>query len=198
MRPELAAAFVAPFVAGLFGLVPLMVQIATTRAQRRDRMTRLNRLRAELEFLKELDALQGKVSARDEAAKPRTNRDISNALRNLLYQYNELSENAPSAAAGGKPPPPRRLSFFQRAFLLYNPQTTSGWILHTLFYMIGFLFLFVAVGEIIVTILNRDLGGFLSAEAITVVSLGIPLLIIQRFARSNATHHAAQLEEPNA
>ena len=44
MRTELAVAI----VAGLFGLVPLMVQIATTRAQRRDRMSRLNQLRAEL------------------------------------------------------------------------------------------------------------------------------------------------------
>jgi len=38
MRPELAVAF----VAGFFGLIPLMVQIVTTRTQRRDRMTRLN------------------------------------------------------------------------------------------------------------------------------------------------------------
>ena len=77
MRPELAAPFVAPFVAGLFGLVPLMVQIATARAQRRDRMTRLNQLQAELEFLERLHALEGKVGAQDETAAPRTDLAMS-------------------------------------------------------------------------------------------------------------------------
>jgi len=76
MRSELAAAFVAasvaPFVAGLFGLIPLMVQIATSRAQRRDRIYRLNQLQAELELLERLHALQAEVSTRDEATKPQT------------------------------------------------------------------------------------------------------------------------------
>src|SRR5215204_4388954 len=134
MRPELTAAFVASFVAGLFGLVPLMVQIASTRAQRRDRMTRLNHLRAELELLERLHTLEGKVSATDEAAKPRTSLVISDALSNLWDQYNQLSEIAPSTVVGGKEPSPRQLSFLRRVFLLYNPRTTLGWILHTLFY----------------------------------------------------------------
>ena len=56
MSTELTVAL----VAGLFGLVPLTVQIATTRAQRRDRMTRLNHLRAELELLEHLHTLQGR------------------------------------------------------------------------------------------------------------------------------------------
>jgi hypothetical protein len=84
MRSELAAAFVAPFVAGLFGLVPLMVQIATTRAQRRDRMTRLNQLQAELEFLERLHALEGKVSAQDETAKPPTHLAIGDSLERVM------------------------------------------------------------------------------------------------------------------
>jgi len=66
--PHMSTQLAVAFVAGLFGLIPLMVQIASTRAQRRDRMTRLNHLRAELEFLEQLDTLQGKVNARDEAA----------------------------------------------------------------------------------------------------------------------------------
>jgi L-serine deaminase len=35
-------------VAGLFGLVPAMLQITATMLQRRDKATRLNNLRAEL------------------------------------------------------------------------------------------------------------------------------------------------------
>jgi hypothetical protein len=97
MRTELAVAI----VAGLFGLVPLMVQIVSPRAQRRDRMTRLNQLRAELELLERLHTLQGEVSATDEATKPPTNVVIRDSLSKVLNQYNKLSEIAPSTVVGG-------------------------------------------------------------------------------------------------
>ncbi len=90
-----------PLVAGLFGLVTLMVQIAvqiaTTRVQRRDRMFRLNQLQAELELLERLHTLQGEVSATDEAAKPQTDPVIRDSLSKVLEQYNKLSEFPPSA-----------------------------------------------------------------------------------------------------
>jgi hypothetical protein len=100
MRTELAVAL----VAGLFGLIPLMVQIVSTRAQRRDRSYRLNQLQAELELLERLHALQGKVGAPGEAATPPTNLVISDSLRKVLDQYNKLSEIAPSAVGGRKQP----------------------------------------------------------------------------------------------
>src|SRR5688572_5370595 len=138
MSTELAVAL----VEGVFGLAPLMVQIVTTRAQRRDRMSRLNQLQAELELLERLHTLQGEVSATDEAANPQTDPVIRNSLSKVLEQYNNLSEIAPSRVVGGKPPSRRQLSFFRRAFLLYNPHTISGWILHTLFYMIATIFVY--------------------------------------------------------
>ena len=196
MRPELAAALVAPFVAGLFGLIPLMVQIATSRAQRRDRMTRLNHLRAELELLERLHTLQGEVSATDEAAKPRTNLVINDALSNLWDQYNNLSELEPSTVVGGKEPS-SQLSFLRRAFLLYTPHTTSGWILHTLFYMLAIVF-----GFLLIMGVGLSIGGFfgpgLGIMAVYGPPLGIALFIIQRRARHNAAHNAAQPEESNA
>jgi len=191
MRTELAVAL----VAGLFGLIPLMVQIVSTRAQRRDRVYRLNQLQAELELLERLHALQGKVSATDEAAKPRTNLVINDALGKLLAQYNKLSKIAPSAAVGGKQPPARQLSFLRRAFLLYNPQTISGWVLHTLFYVWGFAFVGMTL---MLPIIFADLRSIVSVFIVTVVIFGVPLLIIQRFARRNAARNAAQLEEPLA
>jgi hypothetical protein len=193
MRTELAVAL----VAGLFGLIPLMVQIVSTRAQRRDRMTRLNHLRAELELLERLHTLQGEVSATDDATKPQTDLVIRDSLSKVLDQYNKLSEIAPSTVVGGKKPPPQRLSFFRRAFLLYQPLTTSGWILHTLFYMIGFLVLSSWFLEII-GVFRGTMVDHLTYMAVDVVVYGIPLLILQRLARRNATRHATQLEEPNA
>jgi hypothetical protein len=181
------------FVGGLFGLAPLIVQLATARAQRRDRMARLNQLRAELELLERLHTLQGEVTTTDEAAKPQTNVVIRDSLSKVLEQYNQLSEIPISAVAGGKPPSTQQLSFLRRAFLLYNPHMASGWIMHTLFYMIAFVLVFVSIGEIFVGILNGDTGAGLQYAALAVVVLGIPMLIIQRLARRNA----AQLGERN-
>ena len=198
MRPELAAAFVAPFVAGLFGLVPLMVQIATTRARRRDRMTRLNQLQAELEFLERLHALDGKVGAQDETAKLPTHLAIGDSLSNLWDRYNKLSELAPSAVAGNEQAPSQQLSFLRRAFLLYNPHTVLGWILHTLFYTGAILFVwFLFAGIVLVLTPGIGMQGLLGAGIIA-LPLGIALFIIQRRARRNAVRSAAQPEVPNA
>jgi hypothetical protein len=100
MSTELAVTL----VAGLFGLVPLLLQMATTRAQRRDRITRLNQLRAEMELLERLHNLQGKVGSKDEAAKPQINHVISDSISKILDQYNKLSEPPPSSVVGGKEP----------------------------------------------------------------------------------------------
>jgi hypothetical protein len=137
-------ALVVTFVAGCFGLIPLMWQISATRAQRRDRMTRLSHLRAELELLERLNTLQGAVSAGDEAAKRKLDLTISNALSYVLGQYNALAEIAPSKIApstvvAGKQRSPREISFLRRAFLLYDPDSALGWILHTFFYVVGII-----------------------------------------------------------
>lgn len=159
-------------------------------------MTRLNHLRAELEFLEQLNTLQGQVSAGDEASKPRTNLIISNALSNLLDQYNELSEIAPSAVGGGKQPSAQRLSFLRRAFLLYYPHTTSGWIWHTIFYFWGLAGVGGYIASLVVALAQPpyDRGDLVGTYIIAALYVGFPLLIIQRLARRNA----AQLEEPNA
>ena len=189
MSTELAVAL----VAGLFSLIPLMVQIATTRAQHRDRMTRLTQLRTELELLERLRTLQGEISVTDESANPQTDLVIRNSLSKVLAQYNSLSEITPSGVVGGKPPPPQQLSFLRRAFLLYNPHTTSGWVLHTLFYFFALFF---------IAWLPHSPSDFkptlLVGWAITAIPLGIVLLVLRRLARRNATRNAAQLEEPNA
>ena len=188
------------FVAGLFGLIPVMVQIISTIAQRRDRMTRLNQLRAELELLERINTLQGQVSAGDEAAKHRTSLIVSDSLSKLLDDYNKLSEIAPSAVGGGKQPSPQQLSFFRRAFLLYRPHTPSGWIWHTMFYSWGLAGGGGYVASLIVALAQPpyDLGELVKTYILAGIYVGFPLLIIQRLARRNATQNAAQLEEPTA
>ena len=198
MSTELAVQLAVTLVAGLFGLVPLMVQIATSRAQQRDRMTRLNHLRAEMELLERLHTLQGEVSATDESAKTQTNRVISDSLRKLLDQYNQLSEITPSAISGGKQPSPHQFSFLRRVFLLYTPGTITGWILHTLFYMMASIVLLTLLGLLQTTFATPFTVGEYLAVVFLFTPIYIALLIIQRFARRNAARNAAQVEEPTA
>jgi hypothetical protein len=193
MISELAVAL----VGSIFGLIPLIVQISTTRAQRRDRMTRLNHLRAELELLEHMHTLQGKVGAPDEVAKSQTNDVISDSLSRVLEQYNNLAEIAPSTVFGGKPSSPRELSFLRRVFLLYNPRSLLGWIFHTLFYMSTMIFGLDLLLDLPL-LFQRGIEEFLSEVASNVFVFGLLSLIFQRLARRNASRNGAQLEEPNA
>jgi hypothetical protein len=193
MISELAVAL----VGSIFGLIPLIVQISTTRAQRRDRMTRLNHLRAELELLEHMHTLQGKVGAPDEVAKSQTNDVISDSLSRVLEQYNNLAEIAPSTVFGGKPSSPRELSFLRRVFLLYNPRSLLGWIFHTLFYMSTMIFGLDLLLDLPL-LFQRGIEELLSEVASNVFVFGLLSLIFQRLARRNASRNGAQLEEPNA
>jgi hypothetical protein len=174
-----------------------MVQIATTRAQRRNRMTRLNQLQAELEFLERLHALEGKVGAQDETAKPPTHLAIGDSLSKLWDQYNKLSELTPSTVVGDKDPTSQQRPLLRRAFLLYTPHTTSGWILHTLFYMLAILLGFVLFDGVVLAT-QGFLGGSVTFILFYGIPLGIALFFIQRGARRNAVRSAAQPEVPNA
>ena len=116
-----------------------------------------------------------------------------------MDQYNKLSEIAPPAVGGRKQPFARQLTFLSRAFLLHNPQTTLGWILHTLFYKLAIvsavtlLFVFGAGID-----MRQGFANILVSMLIFWTPFGIVLLVLQRLARRNAVRDAAQLEQPNA
>ena len=86
-------------VVGLLGLVPVMVQWLTTKAERRDRRHRLNTLLAELEFLERASALQDKDRAEDNPEQLQRTLRVENAMRDLLDRYNELPKTVPSVTA---------------------------------------------------------------------------------------------------
>jgi hypothetical protein len=97
---------------------------------------------------------------------------------------------------GGKEPSSQQLSVLRRTFLLYTPHTTAGWILHTLFYLIGLVFVYWSLG------VGGSAGGYSARDfgwwAFFATPCVVVLLIIRAMARRNAAHNAAQPEEPNA
>jgi hypothetical protein len=184
-------------LAGLFGLVPVMVQVITARAQRRDAITRLNNLRTELEFLERLSTLQEKIGAGDDdTAQPQLQSKIRTGVSSLLERYDALPEPVPTLA-GAKPPSqrsPQQLSLIRRALLLYTPETLLGWLLHTFFYILTF----ILIAELYIAIFDRPEAEYLATVALSVVFivfLGVPILIIHRVARYIALRQEAPKSE---
>lgn len=187
------------FVAGFFGLVPLMVQWATTRAQRRDRSTRLNNLRTELEFLERLSTVLEETATEDDSAKLQTKLRVQNAVSHLLDQYNALPKAVPFGGDVKRSITQRPL--FSRILLLYQPKSALGWWLHTLFYVI--LLMFATLFILVSGHYSQGFAGFdLRVALWTVVELAplwimfsLTLLILQRLARRAELRDAVRSED---
>jgi hypothetical protein len=194
---------VVALLAGLFGLVPVMVQVITARAQRRDANTRLNNLRTELEFLERLSALQEKLGAAgdDDTPQPLMQSRIRAAVSSLLERYDALPESVPSLA-GAKPFPrrfPKRLPLLRRAFLLYKPETPLGWLLHTLFYTLTIVLITLLIGIFSTPPPEPDPENFRASVSVFLIGfLGIPILVIRRAARYTERRQEAPKSEAPA
>src|SRR5262245_42314933 len=124
-------------IAGLFGLVPVIVQLVAARSQAKSRNNEVARLGAELEFLTKLDTLS-RAAVKDVPVPPPVV-GLHDDLARLLSDYRAIRPFAIQH------PGPGTLSFVSRLFLLFRPHSAPGWLLHTVFY---FLVIFVAVGLI--------------------------------------------------
>jgi len=112
-------------------------------------------------------------------------------FRHNLIQQHLVNFGGKPPHLGGKPPHPRQLSLLRRTFLLYNPHTRSGWILHTLFYMFGLVF----VTWSLFAIVGASPGGYSASDMGVWALIATPLVIVLLIIRHLARRNAAQLEE---
>lgn len=172
-------------LAGMFGLAPIMLQVATARAQRKDKTARPNHLRAELEFLERLGTLHEQVVTREDPARLQTKARIGEAANNLLDEYKALPRATGPSLEGARrssEQTSKQFSIFRRMFLIYAPETLVGWVLHTLFYVLALILISLTLLGTVGT--EQGLaGGLLTSLAVWGVIVGIPLLIVQRLAR---------------
>jgi hypothetical protein len=193
-------------VAGTFGLIPIILQWIATYSQRRDRIHRLDNLRAELEFLERLSAFQGKIGDGENPIQSETKLRVENAVSDLLDQYSALPKDIPSAPAvpsrpsteqpsterpsAERPPPPpvEQHSLFRRVFLLYQPETPLGWVWHTLFYILMSIFLTLLISDFFNPTYDPETGANEFWYLLFGLAFleGIPLLVLQRLARYEA------------
>jgi hypothetical protein len=99
--------------------------------------------------------------------------------------YEPIADTSRDTVVGRKQPPQQKPSFFRRTFLLYSPNTTVGWVLHTVFYMILFVFISSLILDWFNPTYDPETGTnefWYLLIGLTVI-LGPPLLIVQRLAR---------------
>lgn len=166
-------------IAGVFGLIPALLQWVAALSQRRDRATRLEQLRGELEFLERWSQLKLRIQP---AVVGETDRELQSALDRLLAEFHVLSRRGEPSLARAD------LSRTRRIFLLYTPPTRRAWRWHTVFYVL----VVICVAMIVSDLLNptydpktgqNEFGNLLLGM---VVIFAYPFYRIHRAARDEA------------
>jgi|GEM_PF-2364423 len=177
-------------VAGLFGLLPVLLQWLGSIASRRDRATRLKTLRAELDFLEQWQSLRATVAPG--AGNPpqfEGGDSVQAELDGLLQEYRDLAHLRRSGSEASDPSG----SFIRRLFLLYRPATAIGWLWHTLFYGL----LIAALAFLAVGFLHDGFSvDFATGFAGSVVIFGPPLFVVHLLA--GRSHRATEAEPGTA
>jgi len=119
-------------IAGLFGLIPVILQWLSGRRKTRSYEHKLSTLSKELELLEKLISVCNLGTENDDyqGSNDAVKRYKEEAER-IFVEYKSLQENDLE-----QKPAPFEISFIRRAFLLFLPVTTMGWLLHTLFYFL--------------------------------------------------------------
>jgi hypothetical protein len=110
-------------IAGLFGLLPAIMQFLAQRATARSHNNHIARLMSELEFLERVSSLS--------KSGERAQLDVNPDAARILSEYRALREGEAKAAQK-----PVKVSFVRRLLLLFTPPTATGWVLHTAFYVL--------------------------------------------------------------
>ena len=176
---ELLEKLLMAVVAGLFGLVPVIVQLVSARSQSKSRSNHITRLSTELEFLNKLSELSrthAGVLPAERAAQPL---DVQPDLSNLLLDYRKVRQGPVPVRAPDTAP-----SFAARALLLFVPPTAAGWAIHSAFYFLVISATFAVVSDLQAPTYDPETGAneFPNLVVGLLVLLGPPLFMLRRAA----------------
>ena len=118
---------VVALLAGVFGLLPVLLQWLSERSKSRVRDRQVTRLQSELDFLEHWANLSQAGAPEGASASP----DIQPQLDRLLTQYDDLKHKELH-------PEERSLEvgLVRRMFLAYAPSGPLAWGVHTIFYVL--------------------------------------------------------------
>jgi hypothetical protein len=132
-------------VAGLFGLIPALLQWVSERSKSRSRNGQLSRLLSELQYLNEwakIAIIFKDTGAPHQDTKIFTSLEVE--LKKNLAEYASLREEVQKT-----PLPAAEISSIRRYLLLFPPSGFKGWLVHSIFYSFG-IFTFTLLCFIVV------------------------------------------------
>ena len=162
-------------IAGLFGLMPWLVQWLGSRSQDRRHATRVRHLKDELEFLEKLAALRSDPAA------------VQPAIARLAARYEALAEehgDVQGAARG-----PSQYSRLRRALLAFPPHSPWGWIVQSGYYGLLSMIVATAVTEVLSPTLDPNTGepfGWVTMGLGIALLFGVPAMVLHRL---GLAHH---------
>jgi len=118
-----------PLLAAVIGLTPVFLKWINDRSNEAANRRSIQQAKENVEFWQVWLQAQKDVSSAERFAELKI--EVARRLDNLIQKTIETENREKSKKSGSQ-----GHSFLQKAFLLYVPHSTSGWIFHTLFYIV--------------------------------------------------------------
>jgi hypothetical protein len=165
-------------VAGLFGLMPVILQWIAKRGESRSRHNQITKLTEELNFIEKWVKLSQETSTEQVSSPPHS---VQNDLFSILNEYREIRTRKEVNAASQ---PLSEVGLFRRWFLLFSANSTKGWIVHTIYYFLVIFMFAVVIGDLESPTYDPETGE--SQFVYLLIGLAVifsgPLIVLQRMA----------------
>jgi hypothetical protein len=171
-------------IVGLIGLIPVLLQSLSNKRREKGFSSQLKKLQDELSFLEKWKTFSSTVLETKDQNNETANKIIGASLHSILEQYKSLNEEESKFKQEKDVTDVKQLSLFRRLFLLFLPQSFTGWILHSFFYFLVIFSTVMIISEIVTPYIDEtsnesDTVFFVIAA---ILMFGIPAIILQRLA----------------
>lgn len=183
-----------PLIAAIIGLTPVILKWLSDRSADAAKSRSLQQAKEQVEFWKTWLQAQREVTSDEQFAELKD--EVSLRLNKLIQKNDEFEILEKMKVTNND-----EHSFLQKAFLLYVPHSASGWVFHTLFYIINSFSAMLIIG---LTIDPNDKDAKLSweyfkndlGENIAIILFLVSIaFIFQRLARKSERRHEKKLND---
>jgi len=168
-------------VAGLFGLIPLILQWLSDRSKTKSKHDRILKFSNELEFLEKWVNLYSESLTNEKTQQVQmAPQSVQSDLERILAEYRYLREESEL----GEQERPSKVSFIRRMLLLFRPSTEKARLIHSIFYFLLIFAIAMLVSDLQSPTFDPQTGENEFGDLLLgiIIFLGPPLLLLQRAA----------------
>lgn len=180
-----------PLLAAIIGLTPVFLKWLNDKSTEAAKSRSVQQAKEQVEFWQTWLQAQREVSTDEQYTKLKN--EVSQRLNQLIQKNDEIEIEEKMKQTDSDEP-----FFLQKIFLLYMPHSASGWIFHTLFYIVISFSAMLTIGLAIDSTGEVSWDYFLSEIGtnltILLILFGIAL-IFQRIARRTERKHEQKLKD---